>query len=760
MTDVPSNMPAPVAVHVERYKNLSDTWIPWSNGMAFFGENGAGKTNLLEALAILLGTVETISLCRDRLPKRLSEGALSMICEVSWEEMPLPPSLVLPLDVGRFDLSLQRTFPVLARVAQDTAWWEQHSVSEGDSVAEGLANSGQPVGESTLNLIGELEYGMYPSYIRYTLKSFERDFDASDGFGTTVRRVFSRTLVVPVTAEESSSVEEAWPELEARRFDAPLPGCVGFIELLDLPDVMATPVVLQWLPRARTSEEANRHLVDAFNSALAEANALAEGLGELPIGTSEFDPDTTWWVHLVARGVLSSELSLTLPHMSLEIVGDGDPDIDLIDGRRSRSIARTGDFDVLEYFSSGERRWIDEAFATTGRALLMTASRARWQAPMLAHLQDSDLLQALESVTAVVQQAHDQDGYWSGESMDTVLQVLDGPLVAAARASLGEADNALSRGLVEAQFAGLDSLRPRRIVRVFDEPEAHLHPAAQRQIAASLERLRLRGEDVIIASHSPQFLDLAGWQLLHIQNAPSGTRVSALSADDTDARHTLAREMGWTRGELLCLVSYVLIVEGEHDRVVLNEVFGRELRDAGIAVLRMHGTSHILATADMDFVLRHMDVPMGVLVDYAILDNVKSNRPNDDLSDEERSLRMLRQACRRAGRQIDLHALRRPDIVAYIPDIVVQQLFNDSFPGWNHVLKHFKSLRARPSFKGWVARNYGVDLVRTDDVVRAANAMGQLPQRPDSDLTAAVNAVLTKAHQGRWSVPDPEGNSL
>ena len=63
MTDVPSNMPAPVAVHVERYKNLSDMWFPWSNGMAFFGENGAGKTNLLEALAILMGTEETISLC-------------------------------------------------------------------------------------------------------------------------------------------------------------------------------------------------------------------------------------------------------------------------------------------------------------------------------------------------------------------------------------------------------------------------------------------------------------------------------------------------------------------------------------------------------------------------------------------------------------------------------------------------------------------------------------------------------------------------
>ena len=148
----------------------------------------------------------------------------------------------------------------------------------------------------------------------------------------------------------------------------------------------------------------------------------------------------------------------------------------------------------------------------------MTASRARWQAPMPAHLHDSDLLQALESVTAVVQEAHDQDGYWSGESMDTVLEVLDGPLVAAARASLSEADNALSRESLKhslqdltalgrsASFACSMSLRPTCIQLLSDRSLPPWTIAPTR-----------RG--LIIASHSPQFWISQGGSSSHPERA-------------------------------------------------------------------------------------------------------------------------------------------------------------------------------------------------------------------------------------------------
>ena len=52
MTDYPTgDAQRIVGVEVRRYKNLVDVWLPWSDGVALFGINGAGKTNLLECLA-------------------------------------------------------------------------------------------------------------------------------------------------------------------------------------------------------------------------------------------------------------------------------------------------------------------------------------------------------------------------------------------------------------------------------------------------------------------------------------------------------------------------------------------------------------------------------------------------------------------------------------------------------------------------------------------------------------------------------------
>ena len=56
-----------VGLEVRQYKNLRDIWLPWSDGLALFGINGAGKTNLLECLALLMGSDQTIDLARPRL---------------------------------------------------------------------------------------------------------------------------------------------------------------------------------------------------------------------------------------------------------------------------------------------------------------------------------------------------------------------------------------------------------------------------------------------------------------------------------------------------------------------------------------------------------------------------------------------------------------------------------------------------------------------------------------------------------------------
>ncbi|GAA3721493.1 hypothetical protein GCM10022399_42320 [Terrabacter ginsenosidimutans] len=741
--------PQPVAVHIRSYKNFQNVWLPWADGIALFGLNGVGKTNLLEALAILLGTDHTVALARHRFPD-LESVSLSIVCRVAWDEMPLAPDVIAPLNLAHAGEDLIKKYPVVGRVLQDRAWWQELGATEGWSFADGLASAQQGVDEDVLQLIREMEEGFYHAYVRYDLESLQiaEHVDAVSRLDKVERRL-ARTLVAEVGHGDLESLS-AWPSLHGAFDPADLSDFAGFVELVRLPDVQASPIALEWLPRARESREANAYLEEAYEVAETSAKELAAQLSLLPIGTVEFDPDVIWWLHLVLRQALQEELSLTLPHMEVEIIAEGRPDLALVDRRRERPVARTGDSNVLEFFSAGERRWVDEALASGARALARAAARAAWQAPMLERVHESELIGALGEVTAAVQTLYDRDGYWSGEAMVAVLRALDDPLVAAAEEVLKDADDPLNRGLVEAQFAGLSSLRRPTTVRVIDEPEAHLHPAAQRTIASALERLRLRGENIVVASHSPQFLDLPHWQLVHVEATLAGTTIHVLTPGETDARHGLAVAMGWTRGELLSLVSYVLVVEGEHDRIVLEELYGQDLREAGVAILRMHGTSHLLATADMDFLLRHMNVPVGVMVDYASMEHVRSSRPDRFLTGEERSLRELERECKRKGRPIDVYGLRWPDIVAYIDDDVVRQLHSPDFPGWAFVVRRFKELSPRPSFKPWVLEEFGVDLTTAYRVREAVKAMSDIPLTRKSDLSQAVQSILGRAHEGQW----------
>jgi len=67
--------PEIVGVHIPAYKNLTDVWGPWSDGLALVGTNGAGKTDLLEAHALLIGTKECLRLGSGRSTKFLDRLA-------------------------------------------------------------------------------------------------------------------------------------------------------------------------------------------------------------------------------------------------------------------------------------------------------------------------------------------------------------------------------------------------------------------------------------------------------------------------------------------------------------------------------------------------------------------------------------------------------------------------------------------------------------------------------------------------------------
>jgi len=137
--------PTPIAVkglHVRRYKNLRDVFVPWSDGMAVFGVNGAGKTNLLECLALLLGTPRTVALASSRLLQP-EKDYLAIDVRVDEDHLPMPPD-----EAFRFTAPLpaevQGSFPALARAAAGADWWRALGASQGASFSSGLAESRTP----------------------------------------------------------------------------------------------------------------------------------------------------------------------------------------------------------------------------------------------------------------------------------------------------------------------------------------------------------------------------------------------------------------------------------------------------------------------------------------------------------------------------------------------------------------------------------------------------------------------------------------
>lgn len=86
--------PEILSLSIQRYKNLADVELPWLDGLALFGQNGAGKTNLLECLALLAGTDQTPLLAADRLDDPVG-AALALTVRVGPDLLPFPPDLTV-----------------------------------------------------------------------------------------------------------------------------------------------------------------------------------------------------------------------------------------------------------------------------------------------------------------------------------------------------------------------------------------------------------------------------------------------------------------------------------------------------------------------------------------------------------------------------------------------------------------------------------------------------------------------------------------
>lgn len=239
-------------------------------------------------------------------------------------------------------------------------------------------------------------------------------------------------------------------------------------------------------------------------------------------------------------------------------------------------------------------------------------------------------------------------------------------------------------------------------ILLIDEPEQHLHPAAQPGIAKWCVEQAQTNTSVLVATHSPAFLALPSEQASLCLVARRGQtsyvqQVPAVHgrADAAARARMLGFHLGLGHDALLRLTRAILIVEGEWDRRVLHQYFSEQLAEHRVLVVPLQGADEVSSLADAAVLFT---LGLQVLV---MLDNVHARTPEElmemsgHLTKEERALRDLHEQLTGGLRFIPYN---EPDIICALPESAVRRVYPDAnFPGWQVLLREWRDLQSDTS---------------------------------------------------------------
>jgi putative ATP-dependent endonuclease of the OLD family len=151
-----------------------------------------------------------------------------------------------------------------------------------------------------------------------------------------------------------------------------------------------------------------------------------------------------------------------------------------------------------------------------------------------------------------------------------------------------------------ALVAGIDACREAGVnglVFLIEEPELFLRPQTQRYLYRRLRGLAAAGNQVLYATHSPAFLNVALLEELVLvrYNARRGTHIAQPEPLQSDEAFRVVSEFDAERSELF-LARSAILVEGRTEKLVLPIVFaalGRDADRAQVSIVECGGKSNI-----------------------------------------------------------------------------------------------------------------------------------------------------------------------
>jgi len=294
-------------------------------------------------------------------------------------------------------------------------------------------------------------------------------------------------------------------------------------------------------------------------------------------------------------------------------------------------------------------------------------------------------------------------------------------------------------------------------VLLIDEPESGLHRTAERAVSSALSTVGF-ADVVIAATHSPLLIDEPGAHLLRI----SAEQGAVSWKDEYYDQHL---ELGILKSDVLANVRLFLLVEGEHEKVVFDVLFGSRLRALGVRIIAMRGGAAVSGIIDSQFLFTCTDATIMVLLDNVSAESVqltwgaaRAHAQRGELegareevlqwsrqdpamkgrSDERAWLSELMTAALSSGEheRVEVHGLAEPDLIYYVP--------SESFVGnrpWSVVKEKYSQYVAECAEKGkkplslkpWIEKTYSRDATSPEAFRSAAACMdrGVLP----SDIT-------------------------
>ncbi|HWG55948.1 MAG TPA: AAA family ATPase [Gaiellaceae bacterium] len=276
---------------------------------------------------------------------------------------------------------------------------------------------------------------------------------------------------------------------------------------------------------------------------------------------------------------------------------------------------------------------------------------------------------------------------------------------------------------------------------VRDEPESHLHPGAIRSVGEWLVKRNSDGVGIVVATHALELLNLPreSTDIFFVERQPGETS-QARRVSDTLLRELQERgdALGVLPSDYLRVARGVLVVEGEHDAVVLNHFFGAELTAARALILRLRGAYEALALAELEYLAR-LQLPIVLLLDNIRKEQVERPRLPADATAEEKQWFKLRAFLHDPNVTVDLASHGLQDIIAALPAQAVAQAalrFGGAmFTSWDEVSD--AAARRRVNLKDQLAQTVGVPV----DARLLAEALAATDEPPPV-LRRVVDSVI------------------